>query len=95
MERLDDFHEEHTRRNGYARPDAPVEVVALRARARIESPVEVGALSPPSERKPADGPAVIAEPDCTIWVPSGWTARVGEAGALVIERISSEGARPR
>jgi N-methylhydantoinase A/oxoprolinase/acetone carboxylase beta subunit len=86
VERLDDFAGEHTRRNGYARPDAPVEVVALRARARIESPVEVGALAPSSERTPAAGPAVIAEPDCTIWVPSGWSARVGEAGALVIER---------
>ena len=26
-----EFHDEHRRRNGYARPDEPVEVVALRA----------------------------------------------------------------
>jgi N-methylhydantoinase A/oxoprolinase/acetone carboxylase beta subunit len=84
---VDHFHEEHARRNGYARPDSPIEVVALRARARIESPVSIDALPLPSvERKPADGPTVIAEADCTIWVPSGWAARVGEAGALVIER---------
>ncbi|HZQ86020.1 MAG TPA: hydantoinase/oxoprolinase family protein, partial [Acidimicrobiales bacterium] len=30
---IDDFHEQHRRRNGFARPDAPVEVVALRATA--------------------------------------------------------------
>ncbi|HEX2383641.1 MAG TPA: hydantoinase/oxoprolinase family protein [Acidimicrobiales bacterium] len=87
--RVDDFHAEHARRNGYARRDAPVEVVALRARARIDSPVPVSSLVPPSApRKPATGPAVIAEPDCTIWIPAGWVARVGAAGALVIERTA-------
>ena len=80
MERVDDFHDEHARRNGYARPDAPVEVVALRARARIESPVRIDSVGATvDEREPGGGPAVIAEPDCTIWVPPGWTARVGEA----------------
>jgi N-methylhydantoinase A/oxoprolinase/acetone carboxylase beta subunit len=32
------------------------------------------------------GPAVVAEPDCTIWVADGWVARPGAAGALVMER---------
>jgi N-methylhydantoinase A len=87
--RVDDFHDEHARRNGYARPDAPVEVVALRARARIESPVAIESLGPsPVPRRPAAGPAVIAEPDCTIWVAPGWAARAGSAGAFVIERVS-------
>jgi N-methylhydantoinase A/oxoprolinase/acetone carboxylase beta subunit len=82
-----DFHAEHARRNGYARPDAPVEVVALRARARVDSPIKVGDLPLPSvDRADGDGPAVIAEPDCTIWVAPGWHARVGAAGALVLER---------
>ena len=31
---VDDFPAEHRRRNGFARPDAPVEVVAIRARRR-------------------------------------------------------------
>jgi len=85
--RVEDFHDEHARRNGYARPDAPIEVVALRARARIDSPVSIDGLAPPvAAREAAKGPAVIAEADCTIWVPPGWTARVGELGALVIER---------
>jgi N-methylhydantoinase A/oxoprolinase/acetone carboxylase beta subunit len=80
-----DFHAEHERRNGYARPDAPVEVVALRARARLDAPLRLEDL-PPVERSAADGPAVIAEPDCTIVVADGWRAEPGETGALVLRR---------
>lgn len=79
------FAAEHERRNGYARPGAAVEVVALRASARLTSPVAVLDL-PPVERAGATGPAVLAEPDCTIWVPAGWTAAPGAAGALVLRR---------
>ena len=79
------FHDEHVRRNGYARPDAPVEVIALRATARVTSPTDTASL-PVAARHPAVGPAVVAEEDCTIWVPDGWRARPGAAGALVIER---------
>jgi N-methylhydantoinase A/oxoprolinase/acetone carboxylase beta subunit len=79
------FHREHRLRNGYARPDHPVEVVAVRARAWVDSPVGVGDLPAP-ERRGAHGPAVIAEEDCTIWVPEGWTAEPGAAGSLVLRR---------
>jgi N-methylhydantoinase A/oxoprolinase/acetone carboxylase beta subunit len=82
---VDDFHAEHARRNGYSRPEAPVEIVALRARARIDSPLDMTSL-PELDREVATGPAVIAETDCTIWVPDGWRARRGAAGALVLER---------
>jgi N-methylhydantoinase A/oxoprolinase/acetone carboxylase beta subunit len=82
---VDDFHDEHARRNGYARPNAPIEIVAIRARARIDAPLDVTAL-PALDREVAVGPAVIAEPDCTIWVADGWRAHRGEAGALVLER---------
>jgi N-methylhydantoinase A len=85
VESVDDFHAEHVRRNGYSRPGAAVEIVALRARARIDSPLDVTSLPAPS-REVAVGPAVIAESDCTIWVADGWRARHGEAGALVLER---------
>ena len=85
VESIDAFHPEHQRRNGYARPGAPVEVVALRARARIDSPLDITSL-PAIDRAEAVGPAVIAEPDCTIFVPHGWQARRGEASALVLER---------
>jgi N-methylhydantoinase A/oxoprolinase/acetone carboxylase beta subunit len=85
------FHAEHRRRNGYARPDDPVEVVALRATATLPPAVDPDALPPPdrvagAEAAAVTGPAVLAEPDCTIWVADGWTARPGAAGALVLQR---------
>jgi N-methylhydantoinase A/oxoprolinase/acetone carboxylase beta subunit len=78
------FHEQHRRRNGFARPDAPVEVVALRATASTPSPVAVEALAVLADRKPARGPAVLVEPDCTVWLPDGWTAEVGGGGAWIL-----------
>ena len=80
-----DFHAEHEKRNGYARPDAHVEVVALRASARVASPVDIEAL-PSTDRAAARGPIVVSEADCTIWVPDGWKGEPGAAGALVLTR---------
>jgi N-methylhydantoinase A/oxoprolinase/acetone carboxylase beta subunit len=80
------FHAEHERRNGYARPESPIEVVALRATALVSAPVDVGDL-PAVVRDVAVGPVVIAEPDCTIWVPTGWRADPGAAGALILRRV--------
>ena len=81
-----DFPAAHEARNGYSRPDAPIEVVAIRATARRASAVAVDSL-PVVARASVVGPAVVAEPDCTIWVPEGW---VGEphptSGALVLTR---------
>lgn len=81
-----DFAAAHQQRNGYARPDAVVEVVALRATARLASPVSLADL-PPVERSAALGPVVVAEPDCTIWVPAGWEARPHPTGALILTRV--------
>jgi N-methylhydantoinase A/oxoprolinase/acetone carboxylase beta subunit len=84
---IGEFHDEHRRRNGYARPDEPVEVVALRAVAT--RPPSVAADDLPAAARLAGevrGPAVIAEPDCTIWVADGWTAQAGVGGALVMHR---------
>lgn len=84
----DDFPAEHERRNGYARPGTPVEVVAIRATARVEAPVDPGDL-PVLERFAVVGPAVVAEPDCTIWVASGWRADPHPtSGALVLTRVA-------
>jgi N-methylhydantoinase A/oxoprolinase/acetone carboxylase beta subunit len=80
-----DFPQEHRRRNGYVRPDHPVEVVALRARAFGHAPTSVTEL-PVLPRQEAKGPSVIAEDDCTIWLPDGWIAEAGAAGALVLRR---------
>lgn len=82
------FHAEHERRNGYARWDAPVEIVAIRARAWRLAPMQLTDL-PVVDREPVSGPQVITEPDCTILVPEGWRAEPGEAGALVLRRVES------
>jgi N-methylhydantoinase A/oxoprolinase/acetone carboxylase beta subunit len=81
-----DFDAEHERRNGHRRPGVRVEVVALRARASVSSPVSVVGLPPVGRRPGGAGPLVLSEADCTIWVPDGWRADEGEAGALVLRR---------
>jgi N-methylhydantoinase A/oxoprolinase/acetone carboxylase beta subunit len=77
------FPAEHARRNGYARTDAPVEVVALRARATIDAPCTVDDL-PVIDRRAVVGPAVVAEADCTVWVPDGWRGDPGPFGTLIL-----------
>jgi N-methylhydantoinase A/oxoprolinase/acetone carboxylase beta subunit len=85
VESVEAFHEEHRRRNGYVREGWPVEVVAVRARARVPPRVTVSDLGPPPvARSPVRGPAVVAEPDCTVWVPEGWRAEVAGDGSWVI-----------
>ena len=84
---LDGFAAEHQRRNGYARADSVVEVIAVRAVARRPSPVGADDLAAP-ERAAAVGPTVVAEADCTIWIPDGWQAVPGAAGALVLRRVT-------
>jgi N-methylhydantoinase A/oxoprolinase/acetone carboxylase beta subunit len=81
----DAFPAEHERRNGFARPGAPVEVVALRVRARRPAPLSPADL-PPVARPEVRGPEVVAEPDCTVWVPDGWRAEPGPLGAWVLTR---------
>jgi N-methylhydantoinase A/oxoprolinase/acetone carboxylase beta subunit len=84
---IQEFPAEHKRRNGFARPDAPVEVIALRASARQPSTLAIGDLPDPGGRAGVIvGPATIAEVDCTIWVAEGWTALVGGGGAWVLTR---------
>ncbi len=85
------FHVEHERRNGFSRPDSPVEVVAVRAAAQRPPAISVEDLPVPAHRaglEPVTGPVVLSEPDCTIWLADGWTASPGPTGALVLERRS-------
>ena len=70
---VEDFPAAHERRNGYVRPGTPIEVVAVRATYRERPSIHIEDL-PPVARTAAVGPAVIAEADCTIWVPPGWRA---------------------
>ena len=58
----------------------------MRAVARVASPVVMDDLSE-VVRPAATGATVIAEPDCTIWVPDGWRADPGAVGALVLTRV--------
>jgi hypothetical protein len=67
------------------RPGVDVEVVALRARVSRPAPLAVTDLPAP-ERASVAGPSVLAEPDCTVWVPDGWRATSGPAGAWILER---------
>jgi N-methylhydantoinase A/oxoprolinase/acetone carboxylase beta subunit len=83
------FHDEHTRRNGYARPDSPVEVVALRARARRPAVLDPADLPAP-ERERIEGPAVAIETDCTVWIPEGWVADPGPIGAWILTRTNGD-----
>ena len=88
------FDEEHERRNGFRRDGTPVEVVALRASARLPAPVDIGRLGArpvpgAAERRAADGPRVLAESDCTVWVPEGWRAEVGGGGSWILRRCKS------
>jgi N-methylhydantoinase A/oxoprolinase/acetone carboxylase beta subunit len=82
---VDAFAAEHERRNGYARPDADVEVVAIRARATVDAPIRPDDLPAP-ERARLVGPVVAAEADCTVWVPDGWRAEPGPLGAWILGR---------
>ena len=84
---VDLFHEAHRLRNGFARPEAPVEVIALRATASLPAALGPDDL-PVHPRAGAVGPVAVAEPDCTIWIPAGWAAAPGAAGALVLRRAS-------
>ena len=82
-----DFHEAHRLRNGFARPDEPVEVIALRATAT--RPASIGITDLPAvERRGGVGPVALAEADCSIWIPAGWWAEPGAAGALVLRRVA-------
>ena len=84
---VDEFPAEHARRNGFARDGAPIEVVAIRARAARAAPLSLADL-PTVARARVVGPRVVAEPDCTVWVPDGWIAEPGPGGAWLLGRGS-------
>ena len=56
----------------------------MRARARRPALLSYDELGPTGERQPAIGSTVLAEPDCTVWVPDGWSAEVGGGGAWIL-----------
>ncbi|MDQ3107449.1 MAG: GNAT family N-acetyltransferase, partial [Actinomycetota bacterium] len=86
-----DFTCEHERRNGYAVADGAIEVVALRATARLSARVDMASIpvTTSEPRRDAVGPVVLAEPDCTVWVPNGWQAEVHHHGSWILTRVAS------
>jgi N-methylhydantoinase A/oxoprolinase/acetone carboxylase beta subunit len=82
---VDEFHAEHARRNGYAKPETDIEIVALRARATSAAPLAITDLAAPA-RESVRGSAVVSEPDCTVFVPAGWRADVGPLGTWILRR---------
>ena len=90
------FAAEHRRRNGYARPGAPVEVTAVRAVAEARAPATMDEVLARWEGRwsgPVAGPRVVVREDCTIWVPDGWVGEPGPLGALVL-RQAADGRGP-
>jgi N-methylhydantoinase A/oxoprolinase/acetone carboxylase beta subunit len=81
----EEFPAAHERRNGHVRPGAPIEVIAVRGRASIPAPLRITDL-PTVDRATVVGPAVVSEPDCTMWVPAGWRAEPRALGAWIVER---------
>ena len=78
-----DFHAAHRERYGYADPDRPLEVVAVRtAQTRPAPPLDL--RGGPALR--TEGPAVVELEGATCWVPSGWAGATDDHGTLVLER---------
>ncbi|HEV2815469.1 MAG TPA: hydantoinase/oxoprolinase family protein [Solirubrobacteraceae bacterium] len=83
-----EFPQAHEERYGFTEPDGAVEVVTVRATARIPGAhVELAADDddlPPGTR--IEGPAVCALPEATLVVPEGWSGEVDEDGTVVLHR---------
>ena len=87
-----EFPEEHRRRNGEARPDEQIEVVALRAVVETPAPATVDEVLAAWDGRwtdPVVGPQVVVREDCTIWVPDGWRGEPGPLGSLVLTRVAA------
>jgi N-methylhydantoinase A/oxoprolinase/acetone carboxylase beta subunit len=81
-----DFPEWHRMRRGYQLDGTDVEVVAVRASAQVDAGVDVDTLPPPGRLGTVEGPRMIAEADCTVWVADGWRARAHPSGSWVLAR---------
>jgi N-methylhydantoinase A/oxoprolinase/acetone carboxylase beta subunit len=75
------FEAVHEERYGYADPDAPVDLVNARRTWR-ERGAEVTLHGDAGEQ--VEGPAVIAWPETTVFVPAGWGGTTDDTGTLVL-----------
>jgi N-methylhydantoinase A len=76
------FHEAHEARYGYADPERPLELVAVRA-AEIGPAPEVAVTGPTLV---ALGPQVLELDGATAWIPAGWVGETDPHGTLVLRR---------
>jgi hypothetical protein len=79
------FHRAHEARYGYADPERPIELVAVRtADVRPGPPVEL----PPAPPFEARGPALVELEGATCWLPPGWVGvRDGTTSTLRLTRV--------
>jgi N-methylhydantoinase A/oxoprolinase/acetone carboxylase beta subunit len=78
-----DFPAVHEERYGYRDDDGDVQVVTVRATARVPGPavtLAAGDELPPGTR--VTGPDVLRLPESTVRVPPGWTGTVDATGTL-------------
>jgi N-methylhydantoinase A len=82
------FHGAHESRYGYADPERPVELVAVRtAEVRPGPQLDL----PPAEPVEAEGPARIELAGATCWLPPGWVGvRDGTSSTLRVTKVSRE-----
>jgi N-methylhydantoinase A len=84
-----DFPRVHEERYGFTEDGGEVEVVTVRATARVPgAEVELGG---DEEGEPAPGtrvagPRVFALPESTLYVPEGWVGDIDHDGTVVLHR---------
>ena len=76
------FHAVHEERYGWADPDRPLELVAVRT-AEVTSGPRVSLTGP---TRTVRGPALLELEGATCWVPAGWAGGTDVHGTLVLER---------
>ncbi len=76
------FHAAHADRYGYADPERPLELVAVRTADTRPAP----RLDVTGPRLTARGPQVLELDGATAWVPDGWAGETDTHGTLVLRR---------
>jgi N-methylhydantoinase A len=77
------FHRAHGERYGYAEPDRPVELIAVRtADVRPGPEFEL----PSAEPLQVAGPALLELDGATCWLPPGWVGARDGSSTLVLTR---------
>ncbi len=84
-----DFPRVHAERYGFTEEDGAIEVVTVRATARVPGPSvdmagEGGGELAPGAR--VEGPRVFALPESTLFVAEGWSGEVDDDGTVVLHR---------